>query len=59
VHWGLVDPSKLQGSDEQIADAFRACIEQIKNRVQGLLAIDVDITDKVAFKAALSNLGAG
>jgi arsenate reductase len=59
VHWGLADPSKLQGSDEQIADAFRESIEQIKNRVQALLTIDVDITDKVALKTALSNLGAG
>jgi arsenate reductase len=58
VHWGLADPSKLQGSDEQIADAFRATIEQIKQRVQQLLILNFDINDKAAFKAALADLGA-
>ena len=58
VHWGLADPSKLQGSEEQIAAAFRATIEQIKQRVQQLIKLDVNVNDKVAFKSVLVNLGA-
>ena len=58
VHWGLADPSKLQGSEELIADAFRATIEQIKQRVKQLVNLEVDVTDKAAFKTALANLGA-
>lgn len=58
VHWGLADPSKLQGSETQIAEAFRATIEQIKQRVAQLVNLDVDVKDKSAFKAALANLGA-
>ena len=58
VHWGLVDPSKLQGSEIQIAEAFRATIEQIKQRVEQLNNLDVDVQDKAAFKTALVNLGA-
>lgn len=58
VHWGLADPSKLQGSETEIADAFRATIEQIKQRVGQLVDLEVDIQDKVAFKNALANLGA-
>ena len=58
VHWGLADPSKLQGSQAQIAKAFRATIEQIKQRVEQLVNLDVDVKDQVAFKAALANLGA-
>lgn len=58
VHWGLADPSKLQGSEAEIAEAFRATIEQIKQRVQQLADLDVDVNDKVAFKAALAHLGA-
>ena len=58
VHWGLVDPSKLQGTEEQIADAFRATIQQIKHRVQQLTNLNVDVKDKVAFKHALTQLGA-
>jgi arsenate reductase len=58
VHWGLADPSKLQGSEAHIAEAFKATIEHIKQRVEQLLNLDVDVKDKVAFKAALANLGA-
>ena len=58
VHWGLADPSKLQGSEVEISEAFRATIEQIKHRVEQLVNLDVDVTDKVALKAALANLGA-
>ena len=58
VHWGLADPSKMQGSEAEIADAFRASIEQIKQRVEQLVKLDVDVTDKVAFKGALAKLGA-
>jgi arsenate reductase len=58
VHWGLADPSKLQGSQAHIAEAFRATIEQIKQRVEQLVNLDVDVKDKVAFKAALAHLGA-
>jgi arsenate reductase len=58
VHWGLADPSKLQGTEAQVAEAFIDTIEQIKQRVQQLVNLNVDIKDKVAFKAALANLGA-
>lgn len=58
VHWGLADPSKLQGTEAQLAEAFRDTIEQIKQRVHQLVNLDVDVKDKVAFKAALAELGA-
>jgi arsenate reductase len=58
VHWGLVDPSKLQGTETQIAEAFRATIEQIKKRAEQLVNLNVDVTNKAAFKIALANIGA-
>ncbi|WP_299081094.1 arsenate reductase ArsC [uncultured Paraglaciecola sp.] len=58
VHWGLADPSKLRGSEQQIAEAFQNTIEQIKQRVQQLVSLHVDINDQGAFKAALARLGA-
>jgi arsenate reductase len=58
MHWGLADPSKLQGSETEIADAFRATIEQIKLRVEQLVNLNVDVKDKVAFKDAMLKLGA-
>ncbi|MCC2614755.1 arsenate reductase ArsC [Aestuariibacter halophilus] len=36
VHWGLADPSKLSGSDTQVAEAFRQTISEIEQRVKVL-----------------------
>jgi arsenate reductase len=61
VHWGLSDPSKLKGTEAQIAQAFRETIEVIKQRVAQLLdlpGINVDIKDKATLKTALAELGA-
>ena len=58
VHWGLEDPSKLEGTDQQKADAFRTTILQIKQRVADLLDIDCDPEDQQALRQALSTLGA-
>ena len=58
VHWGLSDPSKLQGSDAELAAAFKASISEISDRVQQLLSIDVDLSDKTALKQALAQIGA-
>jgi arsenate reductase len=58
VHWGLSDPSKLQGTDAELAQAFKATIDEISQRVIQLLTIDVDINDKAALKQALAKLGA-
>lgn len=48
LHWGLNDPSKLEGSEDEIAAAFRSTITQIKTRVNALKALaesKVDPTD--------------
>ncbi|MDF1764120.1 MAG: arsenate reductase ArsC [Oleibacter sp.] len=58
VHWGLVDPSKLEGTEEQLAQAFRATIQEITERVEQLMAIKVDPSDRIALKTALNDLGA-
>ncbi|WP_193164179.1 arsenate reductase ArsC [Microbulbifer hainanensis] len=42
VHWGLPDPSKLSGTDEEIRDAFFAVMDTIESRVHRLLALDLD-----------------
>lgn len=58
VHWGLSDPSKLEGTEEQLAEAFRACIEEIKMRVKQLLTLESADKDKSLLKAQLLKLGA-
>jgi arsenate reductase len=42
VHWGLADPSRLEGSEEQVAEAFRHTIATLRGRIEQLLAQDLE-----------------
>lgn len=37
MHWGLEDPAKATGTDEEIMDAFRKVRDEIERRVKELL----------------------
>lgn len=56
VHWGLEDPSKLQGSEEELAQAFRQTIGLIGSRVDALLSVAK--LPKSEWREALASLGA-
>lgn len=56
VHWGLEDPSKLTGTEEEIDAAFGASIALISERVTALKTIAT--LDKSEWAAALADLGA-
>jgi arsenate reductase (thioredoxin) len=58
MHWGLADPSKLQGSEEEKADAFRNTITEIEQRVQQMLKLDLENISQDQLQRALSGLGA-
>lgn len=58
VHWGLSDPSKLSGTEQEIASAFKDTIEQISRRVNDMLALKVDAADKASLAQALASIGA-
>jgi arsenate reductase len=36
-HWGMTDPSKLEGSENEIADAFASAIEDLERKIEALL----------------------
>lgn len=58
VHWGLSDPSKLEGSEEELAKAFNATIEEISTRVEQLMALNIDVNNKAELIEKLASLGA-
>lgn len=58
VHWGLSDPSKIDGNEVQTEQAFIACIDEIVERVQKLKNIAEQQLDKDALKLALAEIGA-
>lgn len=39
LHWGLPDPTKIEGSDEEIAKAFASVIERIEKRAAVLVEL--------------------
>lgn len=36
VHWGLADPSKVEGDEEALTTAFFECMDKIKQRIEQL-----------------------
>lgn len=58
VHWGLSDPSKVEGSDAEKAQAFEACLHEIENRVAALKALAETRPDTQTLKLKLAELGA-
>lgn len=57
AHWGLADPSRLEGSEDEIAAAFRDTIALLQSRVQRLMTAAADTLDKDALKRLLNQLG--
>lgn len=56
VHWSLPDPSKLQGSEAEVRDAFYAVMKTIEQRLQKLLALELESLTKADLQAQLNQL---
>lgn len=56
IHWGLPDPSKLEGSEAEIREAFYAVMDTIDQRVKQLLALDLEGLSKQDLKTVLAKL---
>ena len=56
VHWGLSDPSKLEGESSEAA--FLACIDEIVARVEKLNEIAAKNLDRDALRSELAAIGA-
>ncbi|CAA0080506.1 Arsenate reductase [Zhongshania aliphaticivorans] len=56
VHWGLSDPSKLEGSESELEAAFNTCIDSIQARIKALLALDIESLSKTDLIAALKQI---
>lgn len=58
LHWGLEDPSKVQGTEAEIKAEFLKCMALIEERMQAILNLDLDNLKGDDLKAALLKLGA-
>ncbi|MEP5569243.1 MAG: arsenate reductase ArsC [Halioglobus sp.] len=57
AHWGLVDPSRMEGTDEQVAAAFISTISILKSRITELASALTQPVDKDHLLALLNRLG--
>ncbi len=58
VHWGLPDPSRLQGNETDIRAAFLAVMATITQRIQALSHCELDRMSRDDLNALLSGLAA-
>jgi arsenate reductase len=58
MHWGLKDPSKVEGSDGEKQAEFLNCIAEIEGRVEQLKTLANQGLDKDALVEKLKALGA-
>ncbi len=57
VHWGLVDPSRLDGSEQNIAEAFRKTIAIVRARIETLLGYDFEAMSQQELAATFNAIG--
>lgn len=56
-HWGLADPSTVQGSDSEVQAAFDATVDQIKKRLEAFLRLDHSALTAEKLKHELDRIG--
>ncbi len=57
AHWGLDDPDKAKGNDEEIKQVFQNAFEIIKKRVVAFLALDMDTLSEQEIMSEVNKIG--
>jgi len=59
THWGVDDPSHVQGTQAQITAAFEHAYAILRERIEAFLALPLEalIQDRTRFKAELDRIG--
>ena len=57
THWGLSDPSEVDGSDEEIQAAFDATVAKIRQRFAAFFSLDPSSLSAIELKQALDRIG--
>jgi arsenate reductase len=58
VHWGMPDPAEVEGSDEEVRQAFLDAYSLISRRLEQLLALPLHTMDRETRRARLQAIGA-
>jgi arsenate reductase (thioredoxin) len=57
-HWGLADPSDIEGSDEEVQAAFDATVAKIHQRLSAFFALGLGALGPADLQHALDRIGA-
>jgi arsenate reductase len=57
AHWGVPDPSAVEGSPEEIERAFRDAFMTLDRRISLLLSLPLASLDKLAIKREIDRIG--
>lgn len=57
VHWGVADPSAVEGSDVKKAQAFLDAAITLRRRVELMLALPLPALDQLTLQREMSNIG--
>jgi arsenate reductase (thioredoxin) len=57
AHWGLEDPSHVQGNDVERERAFVTTLRYIENRINLMMSLPIEAVDQLALKAKLRAIG--
>lgn len=57
AHWGLADPSRLNGSEEEVEEAFNQTIQTLASRIERLIELNIQDKDPAAWPDILKALG--
>ncbi|MEJ0027387.1 MAG: arsenate reductase ArsC [Rhizomicrobium sp.] len=59
AHWGMPDPAAVEGSDARKAQAFRATLRLLTNRIRVFTALPIAKLDRLAAKTHVDAIGRG
>ena len=57
AHWGLADPSQVEGTDEDRRRAFFLAFSQLANRIKLFVSLPLDTLDRMALQNRLDDIG--
>ena len=57
AHWGVDDPAKVGGTDEQKRRAFTRAFSELSTRINLFLSLSLEKLDRLALKNKLADIG--
>lgn len=57
AHWGVPDPSSVEGTPDEVSKAFRDTALTLKRRIELLLALPLHKLDTLAIKRQVTDIG--